>query len=90
MLRTVPKMARLVTIIASLLPGCATTGGDETSSEAPKWAAHGWLTPAPQGEPEVIGVYEDREDCEAALDDWLQRQVVGNPIHGECLPVDNR
>lgn len=55
-----------------------------------RWAANGWLTPGRNGEPELIGIYDTRPACQAAVDGWLSRQVVGNPIHGECLPVDSR
>lgn len=62
----------------------------ESSAGEPQWAANGWLTPDPSGEPEIIGLYMTREACEAAVDDWMSRQLVGNPVHGECLPIDRR
>ena len=69
---------------ATLLAACASTGDSER-----RWIAKGWLSPTPQGEPETIGVFADRADCEAAVDEWLQSQVVGNPIHAECLGEDD-
>jgi hypothetical protein len=66
-----------------LTAACASNGDEES-----RWVAKGWLTPTPQGEAEVIGLYDSRDDCEAAIDDWLQSQVVGNPIHAECLPTE--
>ena len=60
---------------------CASLGG-------PQWAAHGYLTPGPTSEPEIIGVYDNERECRAAVDAWMGRQVVGNPIFSECLPVE--
>ncbi|MEQ1929536.1 MAG: hypothetical protein ABL957_03255 [Parvularculaceae bacterium] len=73
---------RVLAGLVTLLGACASDGGD-----AERWVAKGWLNPTPQGQAEIIGEFEDRADCEAAVDDWLQSQVVGNPIHAECLPV---
>ena len=70
------------------LVGCSTTGPGPAESAEPRWAANGWLTPGPSGEPELIGTFARREDCESAVEGWKQRQVVGNPIYGECLPID--
>ena len=76
---------------ATMLAACATRHaepGDEVGQA--QWAANGWFAPAASGEPEIIGLYMTREACEDALDAWMSRQVVGNPIHGECLPIDRR
>jgi hypothetical protein len=75
-------MGRLAALTALGCAACASDGGKDQ-----RWIAKGWLTPTPQGQPEIIGEYGDRAACEAALDEWLQSQVVGNPIHGECLPA---
>lgn len=56
----------------------------------PQWAANGWLTPGRASDPEIIGLYARRSECETALADWLASQVVGNPVEGECLPIDTR
>jgi len=53
-----------------------------------QWAAHGYLTPGPTSEPELIGVFDDLGECKAAADGWASRQVVGNPVFAECYPVD--
>ncbi len=63
---------------------CATGGA------APNWTAHGYLTPGRNGDPEIIGTYASEAECREAVDYWMSRQVVGNPISGECLPVDRR
>ena len=44
--------------------------------------------PGPSGEPEIIGVYDKEADCIAAGEAWMSRQVVGNPVYADCLPVD--
>ena len=84
---------RLSACVAALaMAGCATATDTESgvAQAEPQWAANGWLTPGPSGDPEIIGLFAEREECEAAVADWLARQVVGNPIHGECLPIDKR
>lgn len=53
-----------------------------------EWAAHGYLTPGPTSEPELIGIYDKLADCKAAADAWASRQVVGNPVFAECYLVD--
>ena len=54
----------------------------------PQYAAHGYLSPGPTGEPELIGIYDSMGACQAAADAWASRQVVGNPVYSECLPID--
>ncbi len=54
-----------------------------------EWTAQGYLTPGPTGEPEIIGVYDNEADCVAAGQAWMSRQVVGNPVYADCLPVDH-
>jgi len=80
---------------AALFAACATKPSLENDAEggrdaavAAKWAANGWLSPGRESDAEIIGLYEERADCDAAVEAWLSRQVVGNPIHGECLPID--
>ena len=63
---------------------CA-TGGAGTA-----FTAHGYLTPGMNGDPEIIGTYVSEAECRDAVDAWMSRQVVGNPVSGECLPVDRR
>lgn len=71
--------------IAVSLGACATGGG----ASAARWAAHGYLTPGPSDDPEIIGAYESEAACRAAVAGWMSRQVVGNPVSGECLPIDS-
>lgn len=76
---------------ALTLAACATQkerAPDSIGDRAPRWAANGWLSPGPSGEPEIIGTFVRREDCEAAAEAWKQRQVVGNPVYAACLPID--
>lgn len=91
-MRLVERIRITVAVATSLLvAGCATSpppGPDSVDGKAARWAANGWLTPGPSGEPEIIGTFARREDCEAAVESWKQRQVVGNPIYGACLPID--
>lgn len=69
---------------AAALAACATSG----PVDGGRWAAHGYLTPGPNDDPEIIGSYDGEAECRAAVDDWMSRQVVGNPVSGECLPID--
>lgn len=71
--------------MAAVLAGCATHDG----SHGQRWAAHGYLTPGPSGDPEIIGSYDSEADCRAAVEAWMSRQVVGNPVSGDCLPIDS-
>lgn len=52
------------------------------------WTAYGYLTPGPTSEPEEIGDFATERECRDAVDGWMSRQVVGNPVSGECLPID--
>ena len=83
--------------------GCATsTNVSEPAKEAPlrlmdefkeadgEWTAFGYLTPTPTSEPRVIGVFKFKRDCLRSADAWMARQVVGNPVFAECLPVDRK
>lgn len=76
---------------AALIAGCASDGPEPPVAYGQaQWAANGWLTPGPTSEPEVIGLYADKSECEKAVADWMSRQVVGNPVYGDCLPIDRR
>ncbi len=54
-----------------------------------EWTAQGYLTPGPSGNPEIIGLYASESECVAAGEAWMSRQVVGNPVYADCLPVDH-
>lgn len=69
---------------------CATSEPVDYVAEESQWAANGWLNPGRAGEPEIIGLYATRRACERAVREWMSRQVVGNPVDGECLPIDRR
>ncbi len=79
------KLCRIAAIlgIASAASACATQ-----QRAVHEWTAQGYLSPGPAGEPEIIGVYDNEADCIAAGDAWMSRQVVGNPVYADCLPVD--
>lgn len=62
--------------------------GGCVSTPSQQWAAHGFLSPGATGDSELIGVFEKKMECEAAAEGWMSRQVVGNPVSAECLPVD--
>lgn len=79
---TFRRMALLAASAA--LAACSTNG----AAASVQWAAHGYLTPGPNGDPEIIGAYATERECHAALDAWMSRQVVGNPVSGDCLPID--
>lgn len=85
------KLDRLVRwsalAIGIALSACATHGGSASVS-GKRWAAHGYLTPGPNGDPEIIGSFESEAECRAAVEAWMSRQVVGNPVSGDCLPID--
>lgn len=78
----------ILCVAAMEAASCATTKDDAVNVGEPEWAANGWLAPGPEGEPEIIGLYLTRKACDKAVDEWMSRQVVGNPVHGECLPID--
>ncbi|NNE40120.1 MAG: hypothetical protein HKN14_04290 [Marinicaulis sp.] len=72
----------VIAFIALAVAACATVVG------ADQYAAHGYLTPGPTSEPELIGVFDTVDECRDAADAWASRQVVGNPVHADCYPVD--
>lgn len=69
---------------------CSTTAPDGISGAGaePRWQANGYLSPWRNDNPDVIGQFVDRKSCVAAAEGWKSRQVVGNPIFAECLPID--
>ncbi len=76
-----------VLAFAAAVSACATQGGSSGVTGL-RWAAHGYLAPGPTSEPEIIGSYESEAECRAAVEAWMSRQVVGNPVSGDCLPID--
>jgi hypothetical protein len=82
-------MRRLILCAAAATAaGCATLDGSTPAGEA--WTALGYLSPDPTSDPEIIGEFATKDACLEAVDWWMSRQVVGNPVSGECLPVDRR
>lgn len=83
---TFRRTALAAALLAALaaLAGCATGGAADKTD----WAAHGYLTPGPNDDPEIIGSYSTEAECRAAVEAWMSRQVVGNPVSGDCLPID--
>ena len=81
------RLFRSATFFACFIfvTACATPAPNDGN-----WAAHGYLTPGPTSEPEIIGVFKTQAECHAAGEGWMSRQVVGNPVFAECLPVDRR
>ncbi len=77
-----------LSLTAISVSGCSTYEGPVDAG--PGWTAHGYLTPGATSEPEIIGTFVSEAECMAAVDDWMSRQVVGNPVSGDCLPVDRR
>lgn len=88
-------MAIRLGLFAALIFGAAACASHErvtpTAIEAgPGYTALGYLNPGMNGDPEIIGTYASEAECRAAIDYWMSRQVVGNPLSGDCLPVDRR
>lgn len=79
----------LCAVTAAGLSACATKEA-APAADTQKWTAHGYLTPGANGDPEVIGTFATEAECLEAIDNWMSRQVVGNPVSGECLPTDRR
>lgn len=89
------RTAIRVGLLAALTVGAAAcaTGADKgpTPIQAgPGFTALGFLNPGMNGDPEIIGTYASEAECRDAVDGWMSRQVVGNPVSGDCLPVDRR
>jgi len=84
---------RSAAIVAAIFgaAACSTPhAGSGPIDSGPGWTAHGYLTPGMTDDPDIIGTYASERECRAAVDAWMSRQVVGNPVSGECLPVDRR
>jgi len=75
-------------IILSVIGAVSACAHGPARVEQNNYGAYGYLSPGPTGEPEFIGSYPTLKECEAAANEWTTRQVVGNPIHAECYPVD--
>jgi hypothetical protein len=75
--------------IAAIILSCGAAFACATQpNTVHEWTAQGYLTPGPTGIPEIIGVYDNEADCVRAGEAWMSRQVVGNPVYADCLPVD--
>ena len=85
-----PQAIRLFVLALTFGAAACATHGEAPGEAVAGWAAHGYLTPGPTSDPEIIGIYPSEAECLGAVDDWMSRQVVGNPVSGECLPVDRR
>lgn len=79
----IQKVCVATFLFAGFVSGCVSNG-----DYYEEWTAQGYLTPGPTGNPEIIGVYETEAECVAAGEAWMSRQVVGNPVYADCLPVD--
>lgn len=85
-----PRIARLISLALTIgAAACATHHADPGDTDL-NWAANGYLSPGRTDDPELIGAYATKTECMAAVEEWMSRQVVGNPVSGECLPVDRR
>ena len=76
------RCSAILFFAATTISSCAT--------QSAQWAAHGYLTPGPTSEPEIIGVFDALSECNAAAEAWTTRQVVGNPVFAECYQVDRK
>ena len=85
-MRTSRKFCRVAAIFVVMIAASACATQRHVVHE---WTAQGYLTPGPSGEPQIIGIYDNEADCVAAGEAWMSRQVVGNPVYADCLPVDH-
>lgn len=75
-------------IIPALLGFAACATAPETDRITyTKWEAIGYLSPAQQNG-EDLGRFETLAECQAAVDGWKSKQVVGNPVDGDCIAVN--
>jgi len=72
-----------VAALAALSAACASGGPAHAS-----FTALGYLAPGATDTPDIIGEFASEAACRAALEAWMSRQVVGNPVSGDCLPTD--
>lgn len=86
------RLSGMLSAAAIVLASACATGGESVAGKdggaEPRWQATGYLTPGRSGAAEVIGQFADKKECDAAAAGWMSRQVVGNPIFAECLPID--
>ncbi|MEO1250941.1 MAG: hypothetical protein AAFW81_01185 [Pseudomonadota bacterium] len=82
-----PKVQMRLSAIAFVASLCAVAASCAGKVEQ-TFGAYGFLSPAPTGQGELIGVYDTRAECQAAAENWMSRQVVGNPVSAECYPSD--
>jgi len=83
------KASIVIVLLAVLIAACATYEKSEDGIKAEsKWAANVYLGALRMSEPEIIGLFRIKSGCERAVKEWLQSQVVGQAISGECLPID--
>ncbi len=76
--------AALTAAVVAVASACSTL------SAPAGFDAYGYLSPNPTADGEFIGNFPSRSECEAAGEAWMSQQVVGNPVHAECYPVDRR
>lgn len=81
-------MPRLLTLILTIaLCAACTTVERAPETTVTLWRAVGYLSPtAANGE--ELGNYDTAEECQKIVDGWKSRQVVGNPVSGECIAVN--
>ena len=80
------NIARNCTIVCLglfAMSSCATQNADDFDG----WAANGYLKPMPDQNPILIGIFDNRKECNEAADGWASQQVVGNPVFTECLRI---
>ena len=77
----------VLTVTAIMLAGCATGAPELEGITYTKWQATGYLSPS-QITGEDLGRFETRAECEAAVEGWKSKQVVGTAVSGECLAVN--
>ena len=78
---------RAILIFAALvLTACASTPAPETITYV-RWQAIGYLLPS-QTNGQDLGLFETLGECNAAVEGWRSKQVVGNPVSGDCIAVN--
>lgn len=70
------------------ISGFEAIGDDLHRSARLNWSGNGYFSPGPISGPELIGLFVKKSDCEAAVEGWELRQVVGNPIFAEGRLID--
>jgi hypothetical protein len=77
-------MSKIGLIAAALMLAACASGRNVPGA----WTALGYLAPSSTDNPEVIGEFDTEAACRQAVAAWMSRQVVGNPVSGDCLPTD--